>query len=149
MIHQKISTTINLPATEIYPYISEFNLLRQWLHGLIGEEHLSAPTNGYKYKQILSQGGGRMEVLIRFLEKTPPTYLVFEGSHPSFYFKGSYCLEDRQGVTQITYELQTHIFGIWKLFSPLIRHQSQRKLEADFKNLKALVEGKSMLKMRR
>ena len=148
--HGKNSATveINRPAWQVWRCITEDELLKKWVSGLV-EIQSSTPGKpgvGTKLRLAVIYEGQRTEMELTLTSYEPNKWMGFAMKSlgdPSngFTENGEYALVERDGRTRLTLSAQSQYYGFLpRLCEPLITPAAQKKLEGDLARLKTLVE---------
>jgi len=148
--HGKNSATveINRPAAHVWPYLTNDDLVKKWVSGLVEIQPLTRGEAGVgtRFRLALIYEGQRTEMELTLTSYQPNKRMGFtlkSLGDPSAGFteQGEYVLVEHDGRTRLTLAGQSQYYGFMpRLFEPLITPAAQKKLEGDLARLKSLVE---------
>ncbi len=141
----RAEVTIQAPPAEVYAWLTEPDKLKQWVGGLVDSKPLADQLEpGARSIETIEDEGVRFEMETEAVQVVPNRLLVFRlSAKGDFSFTGvsRYELSEKQGGTLLTLEQEFEYGPFWlRAASPLMTGQVQRKLDADFRKLKSLVE---------
>lgn len=143
---QYVSTAkvaIDRQPQEVFPWLSDPDLMRQWLPGLTEVIPLSAggPGLGARYRQVIVEQGNRMEFETEITDFKPPREIAVLISADPFEVHATYQLErtDRGTSVMLTTRSQ-YRQALVRLFSPLINLIASRQSQENLGHLKRCVE---------
>ncbi|MBM3269443.1 MAG: SRPBCC family protein [Candidatus Sericytochromatia bacterium] len=138
------SVTIERPAAEIFPMLTEAERRREWVAGIIAiKEGGGPPRVGAKAVETLDMGGQRVTVHAEVTALEPAKLLAVKGTSEGFEMAFRYRLEEFGGKTRVDWDAEFQFKPLLaKLMMGVIAPDIQTKLEADFVRLKGIAERK-------
>lgn len=139
------SVLIERPAGEIFPWLIEPYRLTRWIDGLESSTPVAGDSavKGAKSREVILVDGKRFTLLTEIVDiKRDSLLSVHITSEPSgFSVDGVYELTSTGGGTRLHYVGHADYAGVFaRMMEPLITPQSQKKVEADMKRLKDMIE---------
>jgi len=139
---------INRPASQVFHHITDDQLVKRWVAGLIGLTHI--PQAGLKVRDrltaVIVEDDRRIEVQLIVTAVEPNRHLKFtvnSSGDPTLGFRGE-CegvLTETDGHTRLSLSAEMQYFGIFtRVIEPFKTIAVQKKLEADLARLKEQVE---------
>lgn len=141
-VHQA-ETSINGAPERVFPYLTQPDLLTQWMGGLVesiphGDGRLAI---GARSREVIEDNGRRFTVESEVVGLEPGRLLEVNLTGEMFDIASRYRLEAAGATTRVYHTLEARYKGVSRIFAPFIRGAVQRKLEADLARLKKVVEG--------
>ncbi|MGB0035910.1 MAG: SRPBCC family protein [Candidatus Acidiferrales bacterium] len=149
--HGRNSVTVEIarPPAQVFRYLTDDELVKRWVGGLVEIKHLNADVPGV---------GARMHMVEEYKGESVPMdmeitgfeanraikFRIISAGDPSegFTEAGEYVLEPTGTGTRLTLSATSEYQGFLpRLFEPLITPEAQKKLKEDLARLKGLVEG--------
>ena len=142
MIEIEHSVVINRPIGEVFAYVSEIENEPQWQSGVVeahkdSQEPLAVGHRGTEVRQFL---GRRMESTYEITAYEPDTKFGFKVVSGPIPMEGGYTLQSVEGGTRVTLAVQGEAGGFFKLAETMVGRMARRQIQADFDNLKDLLE---------
>jgi uncharacterized protein YndB with AHSA1/START domain len=137
------SVEIGAPAEQVFPYLSEPELMRQWVGGLVDFRPLDdGPALGSRAIQVVHLAGKDWELESEITRYEPPRALEARLVAPNaFESLAAYRLEETDGRTRVTTTMESEYRSrTARLLGGVVTRQAQRKLVGDLERLKQLVE---------
>lgn len=139
------SVVIERPAAEVFPWLIEPYRLTRWIDGLESSTPVvgNSAVKGAKSREVILVDGKRFTMLTEIVDIRRDSLLsVHITSEPAgFSVDAVYQLTSTGGGTRLHYVGHADYEGVFtRMMEPLITPQSQKKVEADMKRLKDLVE---------
>jgi len=141
MIQHEVSIHLNRPVEQVFAFLMDSSKLATWQSNLIKSESLTEGPlrTGSRFHEVRRINGKETEIqgeitaleLNKRLETkttTKPQAMV------------SYALDPEHGGTLLKYKFVLVTSGFMRLLEPLIAKSIQEENDADFKNLKRVLE---------
>lgn len=144
MISITSTMVINRPSDEVFAYISNFENNPQWQKGQLEAKFTSdGPLGvGSTYDQVAKFLGRRIVPTFEVLEYEPDKMVKAASTAGSFPITFTRMVEPREGGTLVTAVVEGDSSGFFKLAEPLMARLVKRSVDADYRNLKRILEGK-------
>jgi uncharacterized membrane protein len=141
MITNVKSTMINRPIEQVFAYVSDFQNNPQWQNALLETRRLTeGPLGvGTEFTGVRKFMGRKMESVLQFTTYEPNKEIVYK-SVSGQPFEGSFLFEATGEGTKLTSVLKLQTGGLLGLAEPLIAANVERESEANYSDLKALLE---------
>ncbi len=142
MARTALSADIAKPPEEVFPYLFEPELVKQWTTGLDGYERLDdGPLRaGSRFRQQLEVSGQHIDAEIEVTAYDPPRGAESRSEIRGIDVISTYELEPAGGGTRLTQSVEAKGGGLkGRVLIPVIQPHLERKLEADLAALKALL----------
>lgn len=136
------STVINRPVEEVFAFVSNPENYPQWFSGSREVQITSAGPIGVgtTFRTVVSFLGRRIEGEIEFIEYEPNCSFAEKTNSGPFPVANRVTFERVEGGTRVTSTQVAEPGGFFKLAEPLLVRMIKRQYEADFANLKDLME---------
>jgi len=139
------TVVIDRPPSEVFPWLVEPYRLTRWIDGLESSTPLAGDSvvRGGKSREVILADGKRYTLITEISDIRRDTLLVVHivSEPPGFTVNAMYELASAGTGTRLHYSGQAEYGGVFaKVMEPLVTPQSQKKVEADMKRLKELVE---------
>ena len=135
------TTVIARSAADVFPLLTEPELLKRWIGGLESSVPLTEGglRLGARSRETVVEGGRRMAVESEVVELDPPRLIAvtLDGAAQGLV---RYTLNEVSGGSTLVYECELRFKGLMALLAPLARGPAQAKVESDLARLKALAE---------
>lgn len=137
------SVEIGRPPADVFPYLVEPELMRQWIGGLVAFTPLDGePRVGARSTQRVEQAGRIWDVESRIVDLVPDERLAAETTASAFKSLVVYELEPTAAGTRLQASADTEVKGLGKRFlGGAAARVAERKLTADLDRLKRLLDG--------
>jgi len=137
-----ISTVINRPVEEVFAVASNPEHYPKWISSSNDVKITSeGPIGvGATYRTVVRFLGQRIEGESEFTEYEPPRRFASKSKSGPFPVENRVTFERVDGGTRITFTTVAEPGGFFKLAEPLLVSMLKRQFEADFANLKDLME---------
>jgi uncharacterized membrane protein len=136
---------INRPIEEVFSFVSNIENYIQWQSGVIEAKLTSEGPLGlgstYKYSAKLL--GRKIENNGKYTEYIPNKKITFKGTSGPFPGQGTYSFENVNGGTKLSTLIEADIGGFFKIAEGLVVKQFKKQFDADFENLKTLLESQT------
>lgn len=143
MIKIETQVEIDKPSDEVFAYISNFENNPQWQSGQIEARFTSegALQVGSTYDQVATFLGRRIVSTFEVLEYEPGYKVKASSTSGSFPITFTRMVEPEEGGSLVTAVVEGDASGFFKLAEPLMKIMVQRSVDADYRNLKQILEG--------
>lgn len=150
----EVSVLIDRPMPVVYAALTNDNMTRKWVSGVINIEKLTPPPTRVGTTIILTEmiSGHRVVMREEVTALDPPRlkkYISLGMGEPSTQFTeyGEYELTNEGGKTLFTMRSKLKYHGLlYTLLEPLLTPSVRAKFEGDQKTLKAILEAKPVAK---
>lgn len=138
--------TIDAPAHEVFPWLTEPNKVGLWIGGFVKSEPITEGGTrvGARSRETFRQGSKVFSMETEVVELKPSERLVVKITMRDpwdFDATAEYTLTESGDRTTLKLVQETYMnTALLKLFSPVINAQGRKKLEEDLQTLKAAVE---------
>ena len=136
------SIEINRPLEEVFAFVSNPENIPKW--SSMGSEvkiTSAGPIGvGTTYRSVVTILGRRLEAEVEFIEYEPNRSFAQKSKSRPFPVENRVTFERVDGGTQVNFTSVTEPGGFFKLAEPLLVRMVKRQFEADFANLKDLME---------
>ncbi len=153
--HIQAEVEIHRPAAQVFRWISQEELIKQWVGGL-SEISLVAPGpngggNGTRFHmtELDKEENARIEMEMTVTEYVPSEKLGVQirsvgDPGEGFIENAEYRLAPTPDGSNLKLEIQTDYYGrLPRAFEPLITRAARKKVQRDLMRLKTLVESKT------
>jgi len=136
------SIVINRPVEEVFAFLSNQENNPKWQSGSLENKKTSdGPIGvGTTYHSVSQALGRRIEGELQVTEYEPNRKYSGKSKSGSIPFELWMTFERVNGSTRIDFKAEVEIGGFFKLAEPLVASMGKRQIEADFANLKDLME---------
>lgn len=149
--HNEASVEIARPVAHVWPWLSEDEKLKKWIHGLAEIHSLTPGVQGVGERLHVSMGleGQRTEAEMRMTEYEKFRKMAFDmesvgDPNNGFRSKVLYTIEENGERTRVTLKEDSAYYGFLpRLFEPVITPSAQKLLVENLARLKKLVEAES------
>lgn len=143
MLRVETSVRINRPSDEVFDFISNFENNPLWQSGQVEARFTSeGPLRvGSTYNQVAKFLGRRIESTFEVLEYEPGRKVKAASTSGSFPITFTRMVEARDGGAEVSAVVEGDASGFFKLAEPLLARMVQRSVDADYRNLKQILEG--------
>lgn len=142
MVKNGLSIIIQRPIEEVFIYVSNLSNGPEWQSGLFEVRRITPePTGiGSQYASVRKFLGRKLEAVVEVVGFEPNRKFVIKSPAGSTPFEETFLFEPAAEGTRLTTELELHSVGIMGLAEPLIARSLKREMDADFGDLKDLLE---------
>ena len=146
MIKIVSGTRIDRPSEEVFAYIPNFENNPKWQSGMVAAKFTSeGPLRvGSTYSQQAKFLGRNIESTFEVLEYEPDRMVRAATTAGSFPITFTRVVEPIDGGTKVTAIIEGEARGFFKLAKSLMARMVQRSVDADYENLKRILEGEGM-----
>jgi uncharacterized protein YndB with AHSA1/START domain len=138
----EISTVINRPVEEVFAFVSNPENIPKWSSLSRGVTITSAGPIGVgtTYRSVVAFLGRRIEGETKITEYEPNRSFAEKSQSGPFPIENRTTCERVDGGTRVTFTTVAEPGGFFKLAEPLLVGMIKRQFEADFANVKDLME---------
>lgn len=142
MIRIEHSVEINRPVDEVFDYMTKPENTPQWQTGMLESERISeGPMRvGTIFTEVRQMMGRKMLQKMEVMEYKPNQKWSFKSIEAPVPHEAHLVFEAIGDDTRVSLTSLGKPTGLFRLLSPLIRRQLKGQFEADFENLKQLLE---------
>jgi len=142
MIRIEQSIVINRPTEEVFEYVTQIENQSEWSTGVVEAEQtsqgpMSVGSTGRAVRRFL---GRRIESTFEVTEYEPNKKFGFKSTSGPISMEGTQTFESVDGGTKFSFAFQGDPGGLFKVAEPILARMVKRQVEADFNNLKDLLE---------
>lgn len=139
------TVSIDRPPAEVFPWLIEPYRLTRWIDGLESSTPFpgDSAVRGGRSREIIIVGGNRYTLVTEIADIRRDTLLIvhIESEPKGFTVDARYELTETGLGTRLKYTGLADYAGMFaRVMEPLVTPQSQKKVEADMKRLKQLIE---------
>ncbi|MDX1521416.1 MAG: SRPBCC family protein [Anaerolineae bacterium] len=137
------SVAINRPSEEVFAYVSNFENNPHWQSGMQEAKFTSeGPLRiGSTYAQVAKFLGRRIETNFEVIAYEPNRMVKATSTSGSFPITFTRIVEPGQdGGSQVSAIIEGDTSGFFSLAKPLMARLARRSIEADYANLKRIME---------
>jgi carbon monoxide dehydrogenase subunit G len=138
------SIEVKKPVEDVFKFLDDSELAKQWIGGLESIEPLTTGGNrvGAKAKHIYVEDGRKIEMIEETLIYEPNKRVKIKGVTDGFELLVDYRLHATPNGTRIEQETEIHMKSLMmKILAPLINWSNRKRIAEDFARLKTLIEG--------
>jgi uncharacterized membrane protein len=146
MTKVEISTVINRPVEEVFAFAGNPENDPKWVSA-ISEVMITSQRPigvGTTYRTVRQALGRRIESEIEVTEYEPNRRIASEGISGPFPMESGVTFERVEGGTRVTFTTVAEPGGFYKLAESLFVRMLKRQFEADFANVKDLMEAHAL-----
>ena len=142
MIQVEASVVISRPPEEVFAYISNFENNPRWQGGMKEARFTSqGPLGvGSTYAQVATFLGRRVESTFEVVDYQPNRLIKATSTSGSFPITFTRIVEPVDHGTKVSAIVEGDAAGFFKLAQPLLARMVQRSVDADYTNLKDILE---------
>lgn len=142
MIRVETSVHVNRPAEEVFGFIANFENNPRWQSGQVEARFTSdGPLRvGSTYDQVAKFLGRRIISTFEVVEYEPGRMIKASSTAGSFPITFTRMVEAAGDGAHVSAVIEGDASGFFKLAEPLLARMVQRSVEADYRNLKRLLE---------
>lgn len=139
------TVTIDRPPAQVFPWLIEPYRLTRWIDGLESSTPFpgDSAVRGGRSRDVILVGGSRYTLVTQIADIRRDTLLAvhIESEPKGFVVDARYELSPTGRGTRLRYTGHADFAGMFaRVMEPLVTPQSQKKVEADMKRLKQLIE---------
>lgn len=142
MIKVETQVVVRRPGDEVFAYISNFENNPQWQSGQLEARITSeGPLRvGSTYDQVATFLGRRIVSSFEILEYEPGYLVKASSTAGSFPITFTRTVKPIEGGSEVRAVIEGDASGFFKLAEPLMARMVQRSVNADYQNLKRILE---------
>ena len=139
------SIVINRPVEDVWAFMANPENDAQWTSGLVEATKISdGPMGvGAQIKDVRRFLGRQIESTLEITEWEPNKRSSMKSLSGPIRFNGTRTYESVEGGTRVTEAVEAEISGFFRLAEPLVVRMGKRQIEADYGNLKDLLESQT------
>ncbi len=134
---------INATPAQIFPYIRDYELIKQWKSNLVDIQSTSAGHTdvGTEARMIVDQDGKHIKFNTRVIRFNENELLTIQASNSTQIRTSVFQLDEKEdGTTYLTYRVRTQNQGLGKFIGPFSKTDLSEQVVNDARRLKKLVE---------
>jgi uncharacterized membrane protein len=136
------SVVIEKPVDEVFAFVVDMGNEAKWQSSVVeaeltSEGPMGAGSTGREVRMLM---GRRVETSYRITEWDANRRYSLESTSGPISVQAAYTFEPTDVGTKLSLSLEPKVGGFLKLMEPMIIDMGQRQIEADFKQLKELLE---------
>ena len=142
----EVSVVIKRPVEEVFSFVNNPANEPLWSSGLVESSQISeGPVGvGTQMREVNRILGKRIEHIYEITEYEPNRGYSCKSISGPFPWRGAYTFEPVKGGTRVTMTGEFQRIGsVFKLAEPLITRMAKRQFQADFNNLRDLMEART------
>lgn len=146
MVRIKASVVIDRPIEEVFAFVIDAEKWPQWMTELVESKKISEGPMGVgtTWSAVIHLLGRRIESTLEVIEYEPNRKYSFKHtSGPIPIEKDEFTFDSVAGGTKVTHAVEAEPGGFFRLAEPLIARMTQRQFEANFGNLKDLLDAQA------
>jgi uncharacterized membrane protein len=140
----KVETTVQIdrPSEEVFAYLSNFENNPEWQSGQLQAKFTSdGPLRvGSTYDQVAKVLGRRVVSTFKVIEFESDRMVKASSTSGSFPITFTRMVEPDDEVTKVTAIIEGDAGGFFKLAEPLLKVMVKNSVDADYRNLKRIME---------
>lgn len=138
----EVEITVNLPANEVFEFISNFENNPRWQSGIQEARFTSeGPLGiGSTYEQSSKFLGRRIQTSFEVIAYEPRAMVKARSTSGSFPITFTRSVESLEEGTRVTAVIEGDASGFFRLAEPLLNRMVERQINADYAALKELLE---------
>jgi uncharacterized protein YndB with AHSA1/START domain len=148
--HIVAEVQIDRPASQVFRWLSDDDLVKKWIGGLVELKGISTPAEGgqvgkkFRVGEVNRDQRVDMDMTVTRYEKNRALSMFIASvgdPNNGFTETGDYTLTEENGKTLLRFEVKTKYSGFLpRLFEPFITPEATKKLKEDLLRMKQLVE---------
>ena len=143
-----VETFVARPPAEVFEYLRDYTNEAKWQSAHVSQSIVEPPGPakvGTRVHKIRQTSGGKQQFTIEITEMDEATRrwmdVTMTGSFRDT--KGSWQVLEEKNGSRVRLVAEMHAQGFWRLLLPIIDRSARRDLEAEFANLKKVLESRS------
>jgi uncharacterized membrane protein len=144
MIQHQIVIQIARPLSDVFTFLTDARNHPKWdaLSVEMEPQEAGAWHQGLKFREVRKVGGRNTEVSSQIAVFEPNKRMEIQSlSGPDFH--GTWIFAPAEGGTHLTYKAEMKMGGLMRLLEPMIAGQFKQQIDANFANLKHVLESGS------
>ena len=143
-----VETFIARPPAEVFAYLRDYTNESKWQSAHVSQSIVEPPgpaNVGTRVHKIRQTSGGEQKFTIEITEMDEASrrWTDVTRTGPFRDTKGSWQVMEENHGSRVRLVAEMHAQGFWRLLLPIIDRSAQRDLEAEFANLKKVLESMS------
>ena len=136
---------INRPVEDVWEFVATPENATLWASGLAESKQLTAGPmgKGTQFRNVRRFLGREIETTIEITEWEPPKRMSAKATSGPIPFTGTRTFGAADGGTRVTEVVDAQIGGFFKLAEPIVARMIKRQIEADYANLRDLLEARA------
>jgi uncharacterized membrane protein len=142
MVKHELNIVVQRPVSEVFDFVSDLTNGPQWQTGLFevhNQTHGSLGV-GSKFASVRKFLGRKVEGLVEIIEYEPNSKFVIKSASGTVPFEEQYLFEPTSNGTRLSTVIELHTSGLMGLAEPLIMGSLKREMDANFGDLKDILE---------
>ncbi|MDO9084778.1 MAG: SRPBCC family protein [Anaerolineaceae bacterium] len=142
MVKHELYIVIQRPVAEVFAFVSDLSNGPQWQTGLLESRNQTQGSLGIgsKFASVRKFLGRKVEGLVEITEYEPNSKFVIKSASGTAPFEETYLFEPTSNGTKLSTVFELHTSGLMGLAEPMIVGSLKREMDADFGDLKDLLE---------
>ncbi len=138
----EVSVVIKRPVEEVFSFVNDPANETLWSSGIVESSQISeGPVGvGTVMREVNRILGKRIENTYEITEYEPNKRYSCKSISGPFPWQGSFSFVSVEGGTKVTMAAEFEVGSFFKLAEPLVIRMAKRQFQADFNNLKDLME---------
>jgi uncharacterized membrane protein len=144
MVKHELSIIIQRPVSEVFAFVSDLTNGPQWQTGLVESRNQTKGLLGVgtKFASVRKFLGRKIEGLVEITEYEPNSKFVIKSASGMAPFEETYLFEPTSNGTKLSTVFKLHTSGLMGLAEPMIVGGLKREMDADFGDLKDILESR-------
>lgn len=142
MVKHELNIVIKRPVAEVFAFVSDLANGPQWQTGLLESRNQTKGSLGVgsKFASVRKFLGRKIEGLVEISEYELNSKFVIKSDTGTVPFKEVYLFEPLANGTKLSTVIELHTSGLMGLAEPMIVGSLKRDMEANFGDLKDILE---------
>lgn len=143
--HYETSLTINATPSQVFPYLTDVERMKQWVDGLMEVEPINelVQVEGAKNRVTVNANGKMVEFEDEVLRYQQDKLLSVRWKNSVVVTTSIYKLEPKSELqTDFRFTVKTTNLGIGRFLAPFAADDTQSRIEKDAQALKKLIENR-------
>ena len=122
MAHYRATLDVQQPRKEVFAYLSDFSMTREWDPGVVEAERLNgqAVGEGTEFRLVAEFLGRKNELTYRIVAYDPPHAITFLGENATVVSRDTITFESSAAGTRVTYDADLALRGVLRIADPLL-----------------------------
>ena len=144
MVKHELNIVIQRPVAEVFAFVSDLTNAPKWQTGLVESRNLTKSSLGVgsKFASVRKFLGRKVEGLVEITEFRLNSKFVIKSASGTVPFEEIYLFEPTLNGTKLSTFFELHTSGLMGLAEPMIESSLKREMDADFGNLKEILESR-------
>ena len=146
MFHIHAGAVINKPIEEVFAFVADNENDPQWCVPVIETTRIVGDAPGANTRYSFTSDGGLLKLRGEFeiTEFLPPSRIAWRGYSPFAHYEGYYALEEGEGGTRITTDIDFNNKILYRLLEGAMQKNFAKGYDEQFRQLKRLLEEGSL-----